>query len=141
SGKNKLIDEGIIKEFVKKHSKKLNVKEPKIYSLNDANPMAYSITNLNPSIFISAGLSELLSKKEMESVLLHELYHHKNKVYFWKFSINLLRIFSPLATFISTSEPMKQEEKEADNYAINLQKTNKYLLSAKKKINKLKKTF
>jgi|SRR3989344_9592819 len=144
SNKSKLIDKGFIKNFVERQSKRLKIREPKIYPINEIKPMAYSITNLKPSIFISAGLSELLSKKEMEAVLLHELYHQKSKAYFWKFSFNMLRIFTPLSTFISTSEPMEKEEREADNYAVSVQKTDKHLKSAKRRIeifNSLRNTF
>ena len=131
---NSKIDEGFIKEFVHEESAKLKIGEPEIYSINEIEPMAYSITNLKRSIFVSVGLSELLTKKELESVLLHELYHHKSKAYFWKFSFNMLRIFTPLSTFASESEPMKKEEMEADSYAVSVQGTSKYLNSAKRKM-------
>lgn len=139
SNKSNSINKGFIKNFVENQSMKLKIREPKIYSINEVKPMAYSITNLKPSVFISVGLSELLSKKEMQAVLLHELYHQKSKAYFWKFSFNMLRIFTPLSTFISVSEPMEKEEREADKYAIGIQKTGKYLKSAKRKIEKFNK--
>ncbi len=134
SNKDHIIDRGYIKNFIKRQSKKLKIQEPTIHFTNELKPMAYSITNLKPSIFITTGLSEMLSKKEMESVLLHELYHHKTKAYFWKFSINMLKIFTPLSTFINTSQSMEKEELEADNFAVLVQKTDKYLNSAKRKI-------
>lgn len=129
-----MIKKGYYKDFVSRTSKSIKVKEPKIYLINDIKPYAYSITNLNPSIFVSVGLFELLTKKETEAVLLHELYHHKSRTYFWKFSINMLRMFTPLATFISDAEPTEKEERMADMFAEEMQKTNKYLSSAKKKI-------
>lgn len=133
SDKNHLIENGWIKDFVSKQSKKLVIKEPEVYSINYIKPVAYSITNLKPSVFVSVGLSELLTKKEIEAVLLHELYHHKSKAYFWKFSMNALRIFTPLSTFNSASEQMLKEEIQADKYAISVQKTERNLLSAKRK--------
>ena len=90
SDKNQIVQNGFASDFVAEQSRKLGIKEPEIYSINDIKPIAYSITNLKPAIFISAGLSELLTKKEMEAVLLHELHHHKSKAYFWKFSGNML---------------------------------------------------
>ena len=134
SDKNNPIENGFIKDFTAKQSGEIGIIEPNVYSINDIKPAAYSITNLKPAIFISAGISELLTKKEMEAVLLHELHHHKNKAYFWKFSGNALKFFTPLAAFPCASEQMRQEEIEADNYAIKVQKTSKYLESAKRKI-------
>src|SRR3989338_2052924 len=129
-----LIKNSFIKKFVEKNSKILKIKEPRVYSINDLEPAAYSITNLKPSIFVTAGLSELLTKKELEAILLHELYHHKYKTYFWKFSGNVLRLFTPVAAFTGFSGTLEKEEIEADNYAISMQNTNKCILSAKSKI-------
>lgn len=128
-----LVKMGFIKELIAEQSKVLSTKEPELYSVNDIKPFAYSITNLKPAIFISAGLSELLTKKEMEAVLLHELYHHKSKAYLWKFSGNILRLFTPVIAFTGVSISLEKEENEADNYAISVQKTSKYLNSAKAK--------
>lgn len=134
SDKSYLIQNGFIRKFVEKHSTILKIKEPQVYSINDIKPAAYSITNLKPSIFVSAGLSESLTKKELEAVLLHELHHHKCKTYFWKFSGNILSLFTPVAAFAGISASLEKEEIEADNYAISVQKTSKYLISAKAKI-------
>lgn len=135
SDKSHLIQNSFISKFVEKNSKILKIKEPEVYSVNDIKPVAYSITSLKPSIFISAGLTELITKKELEAVLLHELHHHKCKTYFWKFSGNILRLFTPAAAFTG-SLSLEKEENEADNYAISMQKTSKYLISAKAKIEK-----
>ncbi len=128
------IKTGCIKDFIKTQSKELAIKEPRIYAINDAKPFAYSITNINPAIFITVGLCEILSKKEIEAVLFHELYHIKSKSSLWKFSLNTLRILSPLATFITASDAITKEEIDADSFAIKQQGTCKYLNSAKKKI-------
>ena len=134
SDKNHAIKNSWINHFVKNESEKLGIKEPELYFVNDAKPSAYSITNLKPSIFISIGLFEILKRKEMEAVLLHELYHHKSKAYFWKFSMNSLRLFTPLSTFDAASKQIRKEEIDADNYAIKIQGTSKYLNSAKKNL-------
>ncbi|MBI2664657.1 M48 family metalloprotease [Candidatus Woesearchaeota archaeon] len=136
SSRSKVVDAGFMKQLVAEKSKELKIKEPKVYSLNEAMPVAYSITNLKPAIFVSAGLSEALSKKEVEAVLLHELSHHRSRAYFWKFSANLLRMFTPLSMFISASESLEKEEREADKYAVAAQKTGRHLKSAKRKIEK-----
>lgn len=122
-----------ITEFINKASKELEIKEPKINIVNEAKPFAFSY--VKSSIFISLGLIELLSKKELESVILHELYHVKNSSPFFKFSTFLIRL-SPLATFTSFIDDLNKEEINADNFSIKFQKTDKYLKKAKIKINK-----
>ena len=134
SSKNLLIKNGFIGDFVGNQSRKLGIKVPEVYSINEIKPVAYSITSLKPAIFMSAGLLELLTRKEIESVLLHEIYHHKSNASFWKFSGNALKIFTPLAAFSYVFEPMQREETQADNYAVSVQKTDKHLISAKRKI-------
>jgi len=136
---SKEIKEGEIKDFVRDQSHAIGIREPKVYAVEDIKPCAYSITNIRPSIFVSVGLCELLGRKEMEAVLFHELYHIKQKTSFWRFSINTLRIFSPLSSFITTDDAMNKEEREADNFAVLQQGTKKYLRLAKSKINVMSK--
>ena len=126
-----------IKEFLIKNCKDLKIKEPKVYTVEDAKPMAYSISNIKPAIFLSVGLCELLTKKEMEAVLLHELYHIKNNSSLWKFSMNLLGVLSPLSTFVTANSSLEKEENKADLFAIKLQSTNEHISSAKRKVNKI----
>jgi len=136
---SKEIKEGDIKDFVREQSHAIGIREPKVYAVEDIKPCAYSITNIQPSVFVSVGLCELLDKKEMEAVLLHELYHVQQKTSFWRFSINMLKIFSPLSSFITTDEAMDKEEMEADQFAVSLQGTKKFLKSAKGKVNAMNK--
>lgn len=139
ANKSQEINDKEINEFVQNECKVIGIQKPKLYAVNELTPHAYSITNIRPSIFLSIGLCELLDKKEMEAVLLHELYHIKQKTSFWKFSINMLKIFSPLASFITVSESMNEEERQADHFAVGIQGTKRFLKSAKHKINKMNK--
>ena len=123
-----------IKSFIKIHSRKLKIKTPRVYSLNISKPTAFSFSNIKSAIFLSLGLTNLLSKKELESVLLHELHHIKNRSAIFKFSTMLIK-FSPLSAFTTFSKELTKEEMEADKFAIKVQKTNRYLNSAKKKMN------
>ena len=134
SNENQKVQNGPVKDFVACQSRKLEINEPEVYSINNIGPVAYSMTNIKPAIFISVGLFELLSRREIEAVLLHEMYHHKTKASFWKFSGNALRMFTPLAAFSCASEPTCKEENNADDYAVLVQKTNRHLMSAKRKI-------
>ena len=118
--------------FVKAHAKKLGIKTPKVYLLNKAKPMAFSM--LKSRIFVSVGLFDLLNKKEIESVLLHELGHLKSNSSMIKFSTLFTKFLSPLANFTPITD-LKKEEIKADKVAIRFQKTSKHLNSAKKKVN------
>lgn len=139
ASKSQEIKNGNAKEFVREQSKALGIREPKLYATHEIIPRAYSITNIRPSIFLSVGLYELLDKKELEAVLLHELYHIRKKTSFWKFSVNILKTFYPLASFITINESMSQEEKEADYFAVSIQGTKRFLKTAKHKMNKMNK--
>src|SRR3989344_4906636 len=123
-------------KFLKKLTNYLGISQPSLYSLNEATPITYSITNIKPAIFLSVGICELLNKKEMQAVLLHELYHIKNKSSIWKFSLNQIKMFSPLSSFSSIRKSIDNEEREADLFAVKIQGTKRFLESAKNKINK-----
>ena len=75
----------------------------------------------------------------MQAVLLHELYHIKNKSSIWKFSLNQIKRFSPLSYFSSIRKSINNEERDADLFAIKVQGTKRFLQSAKKKINQFDK--
>ncbi len=100
-----------------------------LYLIDKAKPVAFTLRN---KIFISVGMFELLSKKELEAVLLHELYHVRSRASWGKFSSNFVRLFSPIAWFSASS--VEHEEKTADAFAVKVQKTAKFLESAKKKV-------
>ncbi len=137
ANKSQEVNEGKLKGLLLQHCQALGLPLPKLYTFNDLTPLAYSITNIRPSIFVSVGLCELLSEKEMEAVLLHELYHIRNKTSFWRFSTHTLKIFSPLSTFITLDRSISREELEADLFAAEIQQTSRHLDSAKQRINRM----
>jgi Zn-dependent protease with chaperone function len=100
-----------------------------LFLLDKAKPVAFSS---GESVFVSVGLFESLSKKELEAVLLHELYHVKSRSSWNKFSAGFVRIFSPIAWFSSCA--VEAEELAADAFATKMQGTCKYLNSAKGKV-------
>mgnify|MGYP001615330432 FL=1 len=126
-----------VKSFVKTHSKKLSIKEPKIYAINKSKPMSFSFRSHKSAIFLSIGLTEILRKKELQAVLLHELAHIKEKSSALKFSHAMMRIFSPFSRLAGFHDTGKEEYK-ADEFVIKMQKTDKHLLSAKSKIDEFK---
>ncbi len=134
--RSKYLHDMKINSFIKKESMKIGIKKPLVCFVENARPFAHSFTNLIPMILISVGLCEILTHKEKEAVLLHELYHIKSRTSLFKFSTTFLRLVSPVSQFTSFRSNLVEEEKEADIYAIKEQGTNKYILSAKQKIDR-----
>lgn len=122
--------------FVGKHAEILSISHPKIYVLNTAAPVAFSFSFLNPKIFLSAGLFDILGKKEIEAILLHELAHIRNGASLLRLSGHVARLLSPfarLANFLGGSS-VAREEAAADDYAARVQRTCRHLDSAKAKV-------
>ena len=118
----------------------MKIKMPKIYIFDNANPIAFSFKSLKSMIFISAGLMDLLNKKEIEAVILHELWHIKRKASILTMSVSLLRFFSPLSLLARFHHDSDKEESHADRFAITTQKTDKHLKSAKTKMDKFERS-
>ncbi len=121
-------------KFVKEYSARIKIHIPKVYIIDNANPIAFSFRSFKPMIFVSAGLTELLNKKEIEAVLLHELGHLKRKASVLTMSVSILRFFSPLSLLARFHHDSNAEEAYADKFAIRAQKTDRYIRSAKRKI-------
>ncbi len=122
--------------FAKRHAVTLAIKQPKLYILNTAAPVAFSFSLLTPKIFLSAGLFDILSRKELEAVVLHELAHIKNGASIMRLSGHVARLLSPfarLANFLGGSA-IAEDELAADSFAVNVQGTNLHLEAAKRKI-------
>ncbi|MBI2661021.1 M48 family metalloprotease [Candidatus Woesearchaeota archaeon] len=123
-----------LRDFVDSTSGKFGLREPKLHIVDTAKPIAYSIYTLRPHIYISIGMAELLTRKEIEAVVLHEFGHIKNRTSFLKFSALLHRIMSPFSYFTSFRIELGAEEIMADRFAINSQGTDRHIKSAKRKI-------
>lgn len=128
------ISRGRAADFVRSESKMLGIKTPKIYLFDSAKPIAFSFSNIRPVIFISAGMLDLLERKESEAVLLHELMHIKSGTSLLRFSAFFLRLFSPLSMFASFRHELNAEELKADRFAVLRQGTKRHLGSAKDKV-------
>lgn len=105
-----------------------------MHLIDSAKPTAFTV---GKKIFISIGMFEILSRKEMDAVMLHELSHVKQHSSLNKFSEFMIKIFSPIAWF-ANCKTIQYEELLADNFARQIQNTSKFLNSAKKKIEKFK---
>lgn len=110
-----------------------------LYTIDADKPSAFSFSSFRSAIFMSVGLLDVLTKKEKEAVLLHEIAHINSRSSSLKVSSMLLRIFSPIAALglMALGPELDAEEKMADGFVVKVQGTRRHLLSAKKKINEL----
>ena len=98
--------------------------------LDTARPVAFSFGN---NVFVSVGMHELLSAREQDAVVLHELGHVKYESSVSKVASFVARLFSPIAHFTSL-DSVRKEERLADRFAVQMQKTSCFLRSAKQKV-------
>ncbi len=138
TNKKREIKNGYLYFFVKKYSKKLKINTPKIYALDKAEPIAFSFKSFKSAVFLSVGALDILKRMEIESVVLHELSHLKEKSSIIKFSFSILRLFSPISLISGFNRDSAKEEEKADMFVIREQKTKKYLLSTKRKLKQFK---
>ena len=132
--KSKEVRHPLLSRFIEDISDKYKIRKPSLHLVDSAKPFAFSISALRAHIFVSIGLTELLSRKEIEAVLLHELGHIKNKTSFLKFSSLLHKVISPFSHFTSLNNEFNMEEKKADEFAVSAQGTDRFLRSAKRKV-------
>lgn len=121
----------LVRDFVARYSKTMNIRTPNVYLVDKAKPVAFSFRSVKSSIFLSVGAMDVLTKKELQAVLLHELAHIKHRSSQIKFSSFMMRFspFSLLAGFHDSGT----EERLADGFAAGVQKTDRHLKNAKKK--------
>jgi len=70
-----------IHKMVEDISKKAGIPKPKVYAIPSETPNAFA-TGRNPNnavVAVTAGITKLLSKEELKSVLAHEIGHIKNR--------------------------------------------------------------
>lgn len=129
----KRVDTRWILDFINNYSNMLRIKAPRIFLANEARPFAYSLFAFYPSILISVGMFDIFYRKEIEAVLLHELYHLRSRAPIFKFSTVFAKFISPIARVFGFFDELSLEEKRADEFAVKMQGTDKFLESAKRK--------
>ncbi len=122
---------GRLQRFVDKAASLHSTRKPVLYLLDTGKLVAFSVSSLKPRIFVSIGMLESLTSKELEAVLLHELGHINHRSSWLKVSTNLARFLSPVARFADFAN---EEEKEADAFAVRIQGTDTFVVSAHKKV-------
>lgn len=125
------VDDPGLARFVQENAVRLNIRTPNLYYLDTARPTAHTFTGSHPSVFVSVGLLELLDRKEIEAVLLHELSHIRNHSSLRAFVARLLPWTAPALAFGDETDP---EEERADRVAGEMQGTVRYIESAKSKV-------
>jgi len=123
-----------LRKFVSAHARRMRLRTPSLFLLDTATPVAFSFSSYKPAIFLSLGMFDVLSKKEIESVVLHELGHIKHRSPLMKFSTKLVKLVSPVALFVPMQSNLSHEECYADAFAVKVQGTAKYVTSARQKI-------
>ncbi|HLD57921.1 MAG TPA: M48 family metalloprotease [archaeon] len=141
SNRKREIKSGKIFQFVKNSSTGLKIKQPKIYTINTSKPVAFSFRNFKSAVFLSVGMFDILKWKEVQAVVLHELAHIKQKSSALKLSTFFLRIFSPISILLRFHHTNTEEERKADAVAAKIQKTDRYIKSARNKIAEYEKEF
>ena len=107
---------------------KQNLQEVPI-SIVNGKPTAYTIGLFQPHIVVSASLIQKASNKQLEAVILHELYHLQNR---HLLRLLISRLISSLFFFIPLIEFLAQQlktefELAADAFVIEQQKTRDHL--------------
>lgn len=129
------ITDGPLRSFTDEESEKLGMKPPQLFVKHEAEPFALSFNGFfSPTVILSVGLLNLLSKKEAEAVILHELAHVKNRSSDYKSSAFLAKLLSPLPYGKAFATAVDEEERKADNHAAQKQGTAEHLESARKKV-------
>ncbi len=123
-----------LESFISLEADKAGIKTPALHLIDSAKPQAFCVSILKPRIYVSMGMADLLSKKELEAVLLHELGHLKHNSSWLKLSTYLHRLASPFSGFTDLNPSLKKSEQEADEFAVARQRTSLHLRRAKDKV-------
>ncbi len=104
---------------------------PKVFLLERQAPVAYCVED-GSVIVVSVGVLELLSRREQEAVVLHELHHLASNGPSFKALSAVYRFFLPFSSR-SFSKDIDLVEIRADDYAASRQGTRRFLNSARGK--------
>jgi Zn-dependent protease with chaperone function len=119
--------------FSEKISRELPEYAP-VYIADKGKPFAFSYGGFRKWIVVSQGMIDILTKRELQAVLLHEYGHLVNNSSFYKSSNWIYSKIPVLHAFLDGKALEDEEEREADMFAIKTQGTSRYLNSAKRKI-------
>ncbi len=105
-----------------------------VYVADSGKPYAFSYGGFKRWIVVSQGMIDVLSKKELHAVLLHEYGHLTVNSSLYKASRVIYSKIPVLHAFLDGRKLDDEEEIRADAFAARAQGTAKYLDSAKRKL-------
>ncbi|MEK6874689.1 MAG: M56 family metallopeptidase [Nanoarchaeota archaeon] len=129
---SKTIGSHPITVFIARVAEQYDIIPPTFHIINTAIPIAFSFSLIKSRIFISVGLADILTYKELEAVLLHEFAHIKQQSSLIALSRHIAYI-TPIAWFTIKNE-LNNDEQNADKFAMLYQKTSRHIRLAKAKI-------
>jgi Zn-dependent protease with chaperone function len=133
SSKSRRLRDGPEYETLQKASERLGIRMPRLYAVDSGKPVAFSTRGLFPAVFVSVGMAEVLTKRELEAVLMHEAAHIREGSSLFKFSALLSRV-SPFSALKSFDGELNEEEARIDAAVAKAQGTKRYLASSKRKL-------
>ena len=105
-----------------------------VYISDKGRPFAFSYGGFQKWIVVSQGMIDILTKKELQAVLLHEYGHISNNTSIYKTSNWIYSKIPLLHAFLGGRALEDQEELNADAYSVAMQGTGRHLNSAKRKL-------
>lgn len=105
-----------------------------VYVSDSGKPFAYSYGGFRRWIVVSQGMLEILTKKELQAVLLHEYGHIAGNTSIYKASRWVYSKIPLLHAVVDGKLLEDEEELRADRFAVEAQGTAKHLNSAKRKL-------
>ena len=114
---------------------KLNLQN-KVYIVRGEKPFAFCLGIRHPKIYLSTALLTLMTKKELEAILLHERYHLRNRDSMTMLLVSLTRLLFPFFPIVSDwlVEYKITREIEADQEAVQELRGTTPIISVLKKL-------
>jgi Zn-dependent protease with chaperone function len=132
--KNHKLSNGSLASFVENTAADNNIRKPGLYAFDSIEPEAFSYSFVTPIIMISTRMMEMLTRKEVEAVLLHELGHLKGSSSIYRFAAFFVSHLPFLSRAVDVLVVEKGEEELADRFAAKIQRTSRHIRSARRKI-------
>ncbi len=105
-----------------------------VYIADSGKPFAFSYGGIGKWIVVSQGMLEIMDTNELNAVLLHEYGHLVNNTSFYQSSNFIYSKIPILHAFYDVLALENEEELAADEFAIKIQGTRKFIKAAKKKL-------
>ena len=108
--------------FIGEASRTLSIKKPDVVLIDDDSPLLFSTTGNNAVIFVSTGLTQALSREQMQAALAHELAHiarNRRPLLIAVFLLRIIMFFNPIV-LVKFRRAVRDEEKICDDIAVSL---------------------